>query len=198
MGYALWASVAEIDAYNKCRIGLLPKTAGALLAFDLCINLWLTLLFVWELMTVIKVRAQVQTPASLSSFTRHVIGVTNFKNASTPTSRPESPQVQDLEAELVSSHSPIRVVDTLDKLITKSLLCLLLIVIPTSTNLIMFIVMDGMETGFACFLTCTLDSKSSCPLARHDFANTLASYRDMHRLPLAYNDAARDSFRFDN
>jgi len=159
MAYTLWSSMAQMGADNKCRIGLQPKVAGALLAFDLCINLWLTVLFVWQLMTFVKTRAEIQPPASLSTFTRHFIGVTSFKSASVPTSRPESPETSTFEMELVTSNSPAGVIVSLEKLIKKSLIGLMLIVIPTSVNLIMFIVMNGMETGFECFLTCTLDSK---------------------------------------
>lgn len=157
MAYTLWSSMAEMGADDKCRIGLEPRTAGALLAFDLAINLWLTLLFVWQLMTFLKARAQMEPEVSMSSLTRHFIGVTNFKSGSVPQSQPESPQ--DIEIDLVALGSETRVIDSLERLVKKSLIGLMLIVIPTSVNLIMFIVMNGMETGFECFLTCTLDSK---------------------------------------
>ena len=169
--YAMYSAQAHVSAASSdsdsCRIGLTPLAAGLLLAWDLTMNIWLTLLFVSLLLPTLRARAQLGNTTSMSAFTRHLVMpsikmptplVSTLSRSSSPTSPPaESEAEPDLELHIVQSASPV--VESLERLIRKSLLGVFLIVIPTTVNLVLFIKMDMLESGFQCFITCLLDSK---------------------------------------
>jgi len=165
--YAMFTAQASVSDSTSCRIGLTPTAAGLLLAWDLSANIWLTLLFVSLLLPTLRTRAQLQNPASMSSITRHLVLpktklptplMSLMSRSPTPSTTPEREEGEpDLELHITQSASPI--IESLERLIRKSLLGLFLIVIPTTVNLVLFIKMDMLESGFQCFLTCLLDSK---------------------------------------
>jgi len=167
--YAMYTAQAHVSASSSnsgtCRIGLTPVAAGLLLGWDLTMNIWLTLLFVSLLLPTLRARAQLGNTTSMSAFTRHLVLpsikaptplVSMLSRSPSPTSPPADPE-PEVELQIVQSASPI--VESLERLIRKSLLGVLLIVIPTTVNLVQFIRMDMLESGFQCFLTCLLDSK---------------------------------------
>lgn len=156
LAYALYSSRAQLTKDDTCRIGLPSSAAGALLAWDIAINTWLLILFISLLLPTLRARAELQAPSTVSSFTRHLVRV----KAPTPPSSPPPPASPvELELADLSLDSPTPVVTSLERLIKKSLLGQFLLCTPTAVNLIMFIVMHGLESGFECFLTCTLDSE---------------------------------------
>lgn len=155
LAYALYSARAEMTPEETCKIGLPSSAAGALLAWDIAVNTWLLLLFISLLLPTLRARAELQAPSAVSSFTRHLVRV----KASTPPASPPPPP-SPIELDLVMSDAPTPVVSALERLIKKSLWGQLLLCTPTAVNLIMFIAMSGLESGFECFLTCTLDSES--------------------------------------
>jgi hypothetical protein len=158
--WALLTAGAEMVSNKTCKMGIPPNAATAFLVWDFFLNSFLAVSFVLLLLPTLRLRAQLQTPASLSSFTRHLAGVKS--NTINPTTvRMDSARSSTLDPnELVLEQSHQPVVDSLVRLIKKSIIGVFLICIPTAINLGMFIHMQGMETGFECFLTCTLDSES--------------------------------------
>jgi hypothetical protein len=158
--WALLTANAEMNTSRTCKLGIPPHAATALLVWDISVNSWLTLLFISLLLPTLRTRAQLQAPASLSSFTRHLVGVKSGLNTSTQveleTSRATTPEQNELA--LVQSRQPV--LDSLERLIKKSMIGVFLICLPTTINLGMFIAMNGMESGFECFMTCTLDGES--------------------------------------
>lgn len=133
--FAFLDPVTGISATDgKCRIGLPFKTALPLLVFDILVNFFLTSVFV---------------SIGLKQFRRYSVkqrlGMVLYALPAKCYRRPiprTAEGVKDLYMEVI---------------IAKSLVGAISIVVPTTTNLAIFLYVTGHEKGWLCFSICTID-----------------------------------------
>lgn len=143
------AEVSPLDA--KCRIGQPLKVTIPLLTYDIVVNVSLTVLFVHFLYPFLAPKGNIiSLVQSLSSL--------NFGQQKSPNRS--------------SNHD--RVTGRLRRLVVKTVVGGVLVMIPTVANLTGVLITRGREQGWMCLTLCSLDGKSRCSSPRlHEPANII-------------------------
>jgi len=146
---AMVFSSASIKTFDACEIGIPRQWLIGLIACSTVSTVLVLGLYLWLLKPAIRHRIVIQNqpdPSSVDSVARQFVGVKSGV---------------DIDAE----SSPLPTMITADKpailrletLIKKSIYGLLMIMPTEIFNFAYFITMGSMETGWVCFLICTLD-----------------------------------------
>lgn len=149
--------MAELSRQDgKCRIGLPLKVTVPLLTYDILINAGLTGVFIWLLRPLLRLNIQPTTPAKSSRPSTYVreasCASTDGAASDIELARPMTPPPADAIY--------TRRLHTIRRLIIKSLIGGVLVLIPTAVNLGVLYRVRGREQGWLCFMACTLDGKS--------------------------------------
>ncbi|KAF2767239.1 hypothetical protein EJ03DRAFT_296971, partial [Teratosphaeria nubilosa] len=129
------------DGSYTCRIGLPNKVLFPLLAYDIAVNLFLTLIFVVLLWPALKYRKSLLIEASQAS------------QGGGPWSPHEDyPSTRDISGPGTKQH-----VNQLRNVLLKCLAASVLVLISTIVNLALLHSWDGHEQGWLCFTVCTFD-----------------------------------------
>lgn len=142
-------STASIKSLDECEIGIPMRWLIAMIACSTLSTILVLGLYIWLLKPAIRHRIVIQDqqdPSSVDSATRQFVGVKSGT---------------DLECE----SSPLPTMITTEKpailrleiLIKKSIYGLLLMMPTEIFNFAYFITMGSMESGWVCFLICTVD-----------------------------------------
>jgi len=174
MVFAFILPVATVGEDGVCRIGLPVRVTVPMLIYDVLVNAGLTGVFVWLLHPIarqrnrasrgtVRVRLEgwglgpvLQMPMKTLSGIKNRLG--------SVTSLPSEDSVNG------GDMSSLRAIPTkkrwtwIDKLIWKSIICSVLILLPTITNLALLQRVEGREQGWICFTFCTIDGKTTVPL----------------------------------
>lgn len=142
-------SDASIKSFDSCEIGIPRQWLIALIACSTVSTILVLGLYLWLLKPAIRHRVVIQDqqdPSSVDSATRQFVGIKSGA---------------DLDAEssplptMITTEKPA--ILRLEMLIKKSIYGLLMIMPTEIFNFAYFITMGSMETGWVCFLICTLD-----------------------------------------
>ena len=145
--FAFLGPVVEISSIDgKCRIGLPFHVTLPLLIYDICINMGMTILFVVLIYPYVAHDWRSYIPFWM---------VRGRKSLQRIFKRKRSEHSASSE-ELVDRRT------ALEKLILKSLVASVAILVSTVTNLAILFSMSGREQGWLCFTICTTDGK--CPV----------------------------------
>ncbi|KAF2447683.1 hypothetical protein P171DRAFT_354953 [Karstenula rhodostoma CBS 690.94] len=121
---------------GRCHMGIPGKASIPFMSVDIVVDVVLTSVFIYLLRPVVKMHGLNKT---------HVVRV------------PKSPILgREEEVHGTAMRKSIR------KLLWKSLIGSLLIMIPTIANMIQFYIMQGRELALICLTLCTLDGKCDC------------------------------------
>ena len=160
--FAFIMPVVEISRNDgRCRIGLPFRVTLPLLIYDILMNLGMTALFVglvWPYLCEHGWRSYL--PTSLGQCWIRLRRLVN-------------PRVPDPNA-VSSGADPIA---RLERLIWKSLIASVAILISTVVNLAVLFRMDGRELAWLCFTICTVDGGSLLPWQKAKFMASSASLR---------------------
>ncbi|KAK5002412.1 hypothetical protein LTR60_007117, partial [Cryomyces antarcticus] len=142
----LWA-LARLSAVDgKCRIGFPKKVSIPLLIYDISINVGLSAILIQLLRPLLH-----WGPPGPTSRTLAYVVDWFYLRFGIPAPRP-----------IVSTSSGASTIVTpelkkLKKLITRSTVGTIMVLIPTVANLVILLCFDGSEQGWMCFTICTLD-----------------------------------------
>jgi hypothetical protein len=174
-GVAFAFPIADIVDDHKCRIGVPTKVTVPLITYDIMINAALTGVFVAMLRPLLRFQEQQKAP-DIHLDTEH------------DNSRPETHKFQihahapstesEIELTASTSHSTPRSdthpsVNSLKKLVYRSLTGAVAITVPTVINLGLLFRWKGHEQGWLCFTLCTLDGNPN-------IFSTLRTYLTLH------------------
>jgi hypothetical protein len=124
-----------------CHIGLPTKVLVPLLVFDIVINVLLTLTFVYLLGPVIRLN-DISGPRRSASRVANAISSCCFES-----------RKRSINVHLGNPHVARRI----EKLMWRTFIGSVLVLIPTVANLVQLIILHGSEKGFLCLTICTLD-----------------------------------------
>jgi len=160
--------VAEIGSDNICRIGLPMGITIPMLSYDILINAALTGIFIWLLQPLAKRRLASETPSN--RFT-----ALPGKNPRIPlkTMKPYRARISSIGSSPAPSQDNMDSFSTtaakqpstqkkwtwVDKLVFKSMLAAVLVLLPTLANLGLLTHLKGREQGWECLTFCTLDGR---------------------------------------
>lgn len=133
---------------DKCHIGLPPKTSMTLCIYDIVINFSLTFTFLWLLRPLLAFGRPTQVPLWkqwLSEKLAPYAWLIPFKLPEIP------PYRQTITRELVKAR---------EKLVRKTLIGSILVIMPTIANLMILYVLNGQEMAWLCLTLCTTDGMS--------------------------------------
>ncbi|EON66011.1 hypothetical protein W97_05254 [Coniosporium apollinis CBS 100218] len=139
---------------GRCRIGLPLKVTIPLLTFDIVINVALTSIFVHHLGPLIRFESNVGGISGNPYMPSHIGGSLKrlFRK-----SKPRISVSSTLDGDWTTNlnHENMRAVE---KLVWKSLIGAVVVMIPTVINLTLLYHWQGREQGWLCFTICTLDA----------------------------------------
>jgi hypothetical protein len=138
-----YRSAYFVQPEGRCWIGLPLHVTALLLTFDICINLFLTLTFVY------LTRPLVARDLPLATFP-----ASRFANWIGSTFSEEPSQAFRLRKGNPSRAKKVEV------LLWKTLIGCVLVVLPTVANLMTMGLLGGIELAWLCLVTCTLDGMS--------------------------------------
>ncbi|KAF2755842.1 hypothetical protein EJ05DRAFT_79515 [Pseudovirgaria hyperparasitica] len=127
---------------GKCRIGLPLKVSVPLLTFDVAVNVALTAVFIYLLRPLLTLGSNSVTSSSA------VAKAVSIASWALGIGKRHSDQEHPSNAALLKR---------VKKLLWKSLLGMLLVLLPTMANLTVLYTFQGRELGWVCFTICTLD-----------------------------------------
>ena len=154
VGIAAIASIAFYKpviewAEGTCRFGLTPGLSIGLCIYDVVINFALTIIFVWLFQPLLAFGRPTNVPQwkqwmirKVAPYAKHM--PLNFLEV--------LPYRQTLTRELVNAR---------EKVVKKTLVGSVLIVIPTVVNMTILYVDDGKELGWLCLTLCIIDGWSA-------------------------------------
>lgn len=138
------AEISKID--SKCRIGLPLKVTAPLLSFDIIVNIGFTGLFICLLWPLLRFHHNRSSAGGSGSWPQWIF---------------QRKQQNDVEMRQhgrpQQSSNNDRLMRVLRKLVIKTVIGGLLIMIPTLANLTVLFFMQGHEQGWLCFTICSLD-----------------------------------------
>ncbi|KAH7087687.1 hypothetical protein FB567DRAFT_442309, partial [Paraphoma chrysanthemicola] len=139
--------LSDISAVDgRCRMGLLRRVTMPILAFDVVINILLTIVFIYLLNPVIRSNSLSLSGCSASR-------VADYIGSCCRKSRKKGVQLRTANP---------HVARRLKKLLWRTFIGSCLVLIPTAGNLAQLTVLQGRELGFVCLTICTLDVTWSC------------------------------------
>jgi hypothetical protein len=133
--------ISGID--GKCRIGLPFKVTIPLLSFDCTINVVLTAIFIYLLRPILRLGV----PHSAPYWRRRLVTVI----CKILTVKPYS--LDDVQMVNISLRKSV------EKLVYKSTIGCILVLLPTLANLSLLFYMHGRQLGWLCLTLCSLDGK---------------------------------------
>ncbi|KAF2854361.1 hypothetical protein T440DRAFT_544678 [Plenodomus tracheiphilus IPT5] len=135
--------IADFESHNRrCHIGLRRRVTIPLLGFDILLNVFLTLVFVYLISPTVRT---INIPFCAFPASRFTMCLGNI------CSRARDTVTVDLH------RSNQRMVRQMEHLLVKTLVGSVLIMLPTLGNLISLCVLGGRELGWVCLTICTLD-----------------------------------------
>lgn len=137
------ANLSEID--GRCRIGLPFRVTIPLLTFDVVINTLLTGVFVYLLRPLLRFSVRATEVAPTTLFANGVRRILK---------RPHGGS-NSLDVCPINHHS----FKSIERLLWKSLIGSVLIMLPTVGNLVALIPLHGRELGGVCLTICAFDGK---------------------------------------
>lgn len=158
--------IAEVSSTDgKCRIGVPLKVTAPFLAYDMVINIALTSLFVYFLYPLLA-----------------------FKRNDDPSDKFRiSPSILIRH----QTRKNDRIAEKLRKLIWKTIIGGILVMLPTVANIVIFFIMRGSEEGWLCFTICSIDGKPSHTMALSSYSQSYASCLEYHNSSLAHCRSTR-------
>lgn len=136
------SEISSID--GRCRIGLPRYVTIPLLTFDVIINVFLTLIFVYLLSPLIRAGSSLPTSAFPASHLTKCLGRCG-RGARTSTSVDLRPANQAAAKKI-------------EKLLWRTFIGSCLVLTPTAGNLASLTSLKGRELGWVCLTVCTFDS----------------------------------------
>ena len=134
--------IADISSNDgKCRIGLPFKVTIPLLSFDCVINVALTGIFIFLLRPILRLGAQESAPYWRKKFIEALCRLLSIKQYA-------ADDMHQINISLIKS---------VEKLVYKSTIGCVLVLIPTMANLSLLFYMRGKELGWLCLTLCSLD-----------------------------------------
>jgi hypothetical protein len=187
MVYSYATFVNNVDGGDTCQLGIPRRWLIAVIIIGAINIIWILILYLWLLKPTIRHRVILQEddgPASIESSPRQFVGMKSGTNMDDGDS--------SALPTLITHEKPA--VLRLENLIKKSIYGLLLMMPVEVFNFAYFLVMDGMEMGWICFLICTFDGKSSRVILAKLLLTTttvLASVFVIHWLTTSPKDTQR-------
>jgi hypothetical protein len=162
-GVAFAFPIADIADDHRCRIGVPTKVTVPLITYDIMINAALTGVFVALLRPLLKFQEQQKTP-DIHLDTEH--DQPRLENQKVQIHAHAPSTESEIELTASTSHSIPRPdthpsVNSLKKLVYRSLAGAVAITVPTVINLGLLFRWKGHEQGWLCFTLCTLDGTSN-------------------------------------
>jgi hypothetical protein len=150
----LQATFSQVDF--KCRIGLAGSASLSLLLYDIVVNFFLTGVFIWLLRPLLQFHRQGEMENwryRLRQMAAKGLSCVSI-NLAIGRARPisEGPYHRALNENLVTA---------VERLVWKSLIGCIVVVLPTIVNLSLLYAFGGEEQGWLCFTICIVDGKSS-------------------------------------
>ena len=141
------ADMSPID--GRCRIGIPQYTTIPLVSYDVSLNILLTFVFVYLLSPLIRSGKLSTKGFPASRFTA------SFGNmCSRSKSRTSVIQVNQSNQQMVKK---------IEKLLLRTFIGSILVMIPTVGNMAGLTAMKGRELGWVCLTTCTFDGSPAVP-----------------------------------
>lgn len=143
------ADMSTVD--GQCRIGIPRYITIPLVAYDIGINVLLTMVFVYLLSPLVRNDALPVKAFPATRLTRCISSLCKRSKAKTGM----------LSANEGNQHAAKK----LEKLLWKTFIGSVLVMMPTAGNFLALSALGGRELGWLCMTTCTLDGSSACASA---------------------------------
>lgn len=163
--------VAEIGSDNICRIGLPIGITIPMISYDILVNAVLTGIFIWLLQPLAKRKVASDAAGHKVEMKVPRMPLQTLKpyraRISSVGSIPAPSQEQLDSSSITAVRDPPPSKRTwVDRLVSKSLIASILVLLPTLANLGLLTHMKGHEQGWECLTFCTLDGKITATLMR--------------------------------
>lgn len=169
------ADISSID--GRCRMGVPRYITIPLVAYDVCINILLTLVFIYLLSPLVRFGTLPIRTFPATRFTKCLSGICRRSKAKTSM----------FSANQGNQHA----ITKLEKLLWKTFTGSVLVMIPTVGNFVALTSLGGRELGWVCLTTCTFDGTFVRVSALLHIITQNTSGLDRLCLPLAYRGAKR-------
>jgi len=170
MVFAFVYPVAEIGGDGVCRIGLPIRVTVPMLVYDVLVNAGLTGVFVWLLHPLRRRRSKSSKMLVRKKTDRNGLGqvlqipmktLHGVKGRlGSVSSMPSSESIDGGDMSSLRAIPTRKQWSWIDKLIWKSMICSVLVLLPTIANLGLLQHVRGKEQGWICLTFCTIDGKT--------------------------------------
>jgi len=143
--------IAEISSIDgRCRLGIPRYTTIPLVAYDITLNVLLTLVFVYLLSPLIR-SGKLSTKAFPAS------RLTTFLGNMCSRSKSRTSLIQ-------ANQGNQHMVKKIERLLLKTFIGSILVMLPTVGNMSALSALSGRELGWLCLTTCTFDGSYASPI----------------------------------